>query len=68
MGSRIDAHTSHTPPFILHLELGVLPRSLGILGGQEKYRESEEKPGEVPGLSAVFSACTSSPRRRLIDL
>ena len=55
-GARIRTHTSHTPPLILHLELGVLPRSLGSLGGQGEM--SEEKPGEVPGLSALFSAFT----------
>ena len=67
MGSRIDAHTSHTPPLILHLELGVLPRSLGILGGHGEIGESEEKPGEVAGKSALFSACTSTDAYKSIS-
>ena len=34
-------------------------RCLGRLGGVEEEEESEEELGEVPGLSALFSACTS---------
>ena len=39
----------------LHLH----PRCLGRLGSIEEEEESEES-GEVPGLSALFAACTSS--------
>ena len=40
------------------LHWGLHPRCLGRLGGVEEEEESEES-GEVPGLSALLSACTS---------
>jgi hypothetical protein len=60
------AKIGHTH-LILHLELGVLPRSLGSLGGHGEIGESEEKPGEVAGMSALFSACTSTDAYKSIS-
>ena len=51
---------------IRHLELGVLPRSLGSLGGQGEIGR-EEKPVEVPGLSALFFACTSTDAYKYVS-
>ena len=55
-------HTQHpTQLTSLPLELGgPHPRCLGSLGGVEEEEESEEESGEVPGLPALFSACTST--------
>ena len=67
---RITPHTSHLLLLSFHLsesclrELGVevLRRSAsnGALLQFVPLQESEEESGEVPGLSALFSACTST--------
>ena len=44
------------------------PRCLGSLGGVEEEEESEEESGEVPGLSALFSACTSTDAYSVVSV
>ena len=46
---------------------GLHPRSLGRLGGVEE-EESEEESGEVSGLSALFSACTSTDAYSVVSV
>ena len=41
---------------------------LGSLGGVEEEEESEEESGEVPGLSALFSACTSTNAYSIVSV
>ena len=41
---------------------------LGRLGGVEEEEDSEEEPGEVPGLLALFSACTSSDAYSVVSV
>ena len=43
-------------------------RCLGRLGGVEEEEESEEESGEVPGLSALFSACTSTDAYSVVSV
>ena len=51
-------HTLSTHLSPLELEAFILD-ALGSLGGVEDLEESGEELGEVPGLSVLFSACTS---------
>jgi len=59
-GEKWNTHhtTQLNSPFSLGA-CGLHPRCLGSLGGVEEEEESEES-GEVPGLPALFSACTST--------
>ena len=41
---------------------------LGRLGGVEEEEESEEESGKVPGLSALFSACTSTDAYSVVSV
>ena len=41
---------------------------LGRLGGVEEEEESEEESGEAPGLSALFSACTSTDAYKVVSV
>ena len=60
-GVRIGPHHSTQLNSSLSLRAwGLHPRCLGSLGGVEEEQESEEESGEVTGLSALFSACTST--------
>ena len=38
------------------------------LRGVEEEKESEEELGEVPGLSALFSACTSTDAYSVVSV
>ena len=67
-GLEQDTHISHPRLSLFTCSLGALPRSLGSLGGQEKQGESEEKLGEVPGLSALFSTCTSTDAYQFVHV
>ena len=62
-------HTPHpTQLTSLPLELGgPHPRCSGSLGGVEDY-ESEEESGKVPGLSTLFSACTSTEAYSVVSV
>ena len=62
-------HTPHPTQLTSSpLELGSLhPRCLGSLGGVEE-EESEEESGEVPGLSALFSTCTSTDAYSVVSV
>ena len=42
--------------------------NLGRLGGVEEEEDSEEESGEVPGLSALFSACTSTDAYSVVSV
>jgi len=44
------------------------PRCLGRLGGVEEEEESEEESAEVPGLSALVSACTSTDAYSVVSV
>ena len=59
-------HTQLNSPFSLGA-WGLHPRCLGSLGGVEE-EESEEESGEVPGLSALFSACTSTDAYSVVSV
>ena len=52
------------------LEMVVSERQqcLGRLGGVEEEEESEEESGEVPGLSALFSTCTSTDAYSVVSV
>ena len=41
---------------------------LGRLGGVEEEEGSQEELGEVPGLSALFSACTSTDAYSVVSV
>ena len=68
-GRGMNTHTSHplNSPFSLGA-WGLHPRGLGRLGGVEEEKESEEESGEVPGLSALFSACTSTDAYSVVSV
>ena len=66
----MDKHTHHTLSTHLsplELEAFILD-ALGRLGGVEEEEESEEESGEVPGLSALFSACTSTDAYSVVSV
>ena len=60
-------HTQLNSPFSLGA-WGLHPRCLGSLGGVEEEGESEEESGEVPGLSALFSTCTSTDAYSVVSV
>ena len=66
----MDTHTHHTlSTHLSPLELEAFhPRCLGRLGGVEEEEESEDESGEVPGLSALFSACTSTDAYSVVSV
>ena len=66
----MDTHTHITPSQLTFLpwSLGLHPRCLGRLGGVEEEEGSEEESGEVPGLSALFSACISTDAYSVVSV
>ena len=66
----MDTHTHITPSQLTFLSwsLRLHPRCLGRLVGVEEEEESEQESGEVPGLSALFSACTSTDAYSVVSV
>ena len=61
-------HTPHILPlFLWSLKIFILD-ALGSLGGVEDQEESEEESGEVPGLTALFSACPSTDAYSVVSV
>ena len=59
------------PPYIYSSEPQVRTSATDLkdqLGGVEEEKDSEEESGEVPGLFALFSACTSTDAYSVVSV
>ena len=68
-GEELEHNTHYHTTLTSSLELGVLhPRCFRQPRGVEDYEDSEEESGEVPGLSALFSVCTSTDAYSVVSV